>query len=50
MLENNVRNIAKLFNLNFQEGMNLSILIEAGGTLSLRVDRAPLREYLSAAG
>ena len=50
LLENNVRITAKLFKLNFQGGRNFSILIEACGALSLRVDRAPLREYLSAAG
>jgi len=50
MLENNVRITAKLFELNFQEGRNFSILIEACGALTLRVDRALLREYLGAAG
>ena len=49
VLENNVRNTAKLFKLNFQEGRNFSILIEACGALFLRVDRVPLREYLGAA-
>jgi len=50
LLKNDIRNTAKLFKLNFQEGRNFSILIEACGALSLRVDRAPLREYLGAAG
>ena len=50
MLKNDARIITKLFKLDFQEGMNFSILIEACGALSLRVDHAPLREYLSAAG
>ena len=50
LLENNIRITAKLFKLNFQEERNFSIWIEAYAVLSLRVDHAPLREYLGAAG
>ena len=50
LLENNIRITAKLFKLNFQEERNFSIWIEAYTVLSLRVDHAPLRVYLGAAG
>jgi len=50
VLENNVQITAKLFKLDFQERRNFSILIEACGALSIRVDRAPLRDYLGTVG
>ena len=50
LLENNIRITAKLFKLNFQEERNFSIWIEAYTVLSLRVDHAPLKQYLGAAG
>jgi len=51
LLENNVRIAAKLFKLNLQEEKNFSVLIEACEALSFKsIDRAPLREYLDAAG
>ena len=49
MLEKNVWITAKQFKLNIQEGRNFLILIEASEALSLRIDRAPLKEYLSVA-
>ena len=39
-------NTAKLFKLNFQEGMNFSILIEACGTLSILKSRSRPSERL----